>query len=95
MLVANGYKLFFYTRYNEEKHRNDIEIDFLISNNSKLKYKVYPIEVKSSDRYTTTSLERFEDRFHQRIGGSYVIHPKNLKAEGGRLFIPAYMTFCL
>lgn len=95
MLVANGYKLFFYTRYNEEKHRNDIEIDFLISNNSKLKYKVYPIEVKSSDRYTTTSLERFEDRFRQRIGGSYVIHPKNLKAEGGRLFIPAYMTFCL
>lgn len=95
MLVANGYKLFFYTRYNEEKHRNDIEIDFLISNNSKLKYKVYPIEVKSSDRYTTTSLERFEDRFQQRIGGSYVIHPKNLKAEGGRLFIPAYMTFCL
>ena len=95
MLVANGYKLFFYTMYNEEKHRNDIEIDFLISNNSKLKYKVYPIEVKSSDRYTTTSLERFEDRFHQRIGGSYVIHPKNLKAEGGRLFIPAYMTFCL
>ena len=95
MLVANGYKLFFYTRYNEEKHRNDIEIDFLISNNSKLKYKVYPIEVKSSDRYTTTSLGRFEDRFRQRIGGSYVIHPKNLKAEGGRLFIPAYMTFCL
>ena len=95
MLVAKGYKLFFYTRYNEEKHRNDIEIDFLISNNSKLKYKVYPIEVKSSYRYTTASLERFEDRFHQRIGGSYVIHPKNLKAEGGRLFIPAYMTFCL
>ena len=95
MLVANGYKLFFYTRYNEEKHRNDIEIDFLISNNSKLKYKVYPIEVKSSDRYTINSLQRFEDRFRQRMGGSYVIHPKNLKAEGDRLFIPAYMTFCL
>lgn len=95
MLVANGYKLFFYTRYNEEKHRNDIEIDFLISNNSKLKYKVYPIEVKSSDRYAINSLQRFEDRFRQRMGGSYVIHPKNLKAEGDRLFIPAYMTFCL
>ena len=95
MLVANGYKLFFYTKYNEEKHRNDIEIDFLISNNSKLKYKVYPIEVKSSDRYAINSLQRFEDRFRQRMGGSYVIHPKNLKAEGDRLFIPAYMTFCL
>lgn len=27
-LVANGHKLYFYTRYNKEKRRNDIEIDF-------------------------------------------------------------------
>lgn len=95
MLVANGHRLFFYTKYNEEKHRNDIEIDFLMSNNSKLKYKVYPIEVKSNDRYTIKSLQRFEERFRQRIGGCYVIHPKNLKVDGNTLFIPAYMTFCL
>ena len=49
-LAANGYKLFFYTRYNEEKHRNDIEIDFLISNGSKTKPKIFPIEVKSGKR---------------------------------------------
>lgn len=36
MLTANGHKLYFYTHYNDEKHRNDIEIDFLLSNNSKL-----------------------------------------------------------
>ena len=95
MLVANGHRLFFYTKYNEEKHRNDIEIDFLMSNNSKLKYKVYPIEVKSNDRYTIKSLQRFEERFRQRIGGCYVIHPKNLKVDGNTVFIPAYMTFCL
>ena len=47
MRVANGYKLYFYTHYSREKHRNDIEIDFIISNNSKVKYKMYPIEVKS------------------------------------------------
>lgn len=46
-LVANGYKLYFYTHYSEEKHRNDIEIDFIISNNSKMNYKTIPIEVKS------------------------------------------------
>ena len=55
MLVANGHKLYFYTHYNEEKHRNDMEIDFIISNNSKLKYKMYPIEVKSGKHYKTTS----------------------------------------
>ena len=58
-LVANGYPLYFYTHYNEEKHRNDMEIDFIISNNSKLKYKMYPIEVKSGKRYKTTSLNNF------------------------------------
>lgn len=95
MLVANGHKLFFYTKYNSNKHRNDIEIDFLISNNSKLKYKIYPIEVKSSSRYSLTSLTRFDDSYKERIGGKYIIHPKNLKQEGNTLFLPAYMTFCL
>lgn len=95
MLVAAGHKLFFYTRYNTEKHRNDIEIDFLISNASKLKYKIFPIEVKSKEKYSTTSLDRFCEIFHNRIGLSYVIHPKNLKVETDRVFIPAYMTFCL
>lgn len=55
MLVANGYKLYFYTNYNKEKHHNDIEIDFIISNNSKLKCKIYPIEVKLTNKYKTTS----------------------------------------
>lgn len=95
MLVAAGHKLYFYTRYNADLHRNDIEIDFILSNNSKLKYKIYPIEVKSSDRYTTVSLARFNQSFHARIGGSYVIHPRNLSVEGSVTYIPAYMAFCL
>ena len=95
MLVAGGHKLYFYTRYNEEKHRNDIEIDFIISNKSKLKYKIFPIEVKSKEKYSTVSLDRFKEKFGQRIGGCYVIHPKNLKVEGSTLFLPAYMAFCL
>lgn len=95
MLVAAGHRPFFYTHYNKEKHRNDLEIDFLISNKSKLNYKVYPIEVKSTDRYTTTSLTRFKEHFGSRIGGCYVIHPKNLAVKDGIVYLPAYMTFCL
>ena len=95
MLVASGHKLYFYVRYNETKHRNDMEIDFILSNNSKLKYKIFPIEVKSSDKYTTTSLNRFKESFRQRIGGCYVIHPKNLTIKDDTICIPAYMTFCL
>lgn len=95
MLTASGYKLYFYTNYNVEKHRNDIEIDFIISNNSKLKFKIFPIEVKSTKRYKTTSLTRFNEKFKDRIGNSYVIHPKNLIVKDGITCIPPYMTFCL
>lgn len=94
-LTSQGYPLFFYTRYNKEKHRNDIEIDFIISNKSKINPKIYPIEVKSSKRYTTKSLDRFTDLFKKRIGQNYVIHTKNLQVNGETLCIPAYMTFCL
>ena len=95
MLVANGHKLFFYTHYNAEKRRNDIEIDFLISNNSKTKYQIYPIEVKSGSRYTTASLLRFNEKYKDRIGGSYIIHPRNLLFKDDILCIPPYMTICL
>ena len=95
MLTANGHKLYFYTHYSEEKHRNDIEIDFLISNNSKLKYKVFPIEVKSTKNYTTKSLLRFKEKFNQRIVECYIIHPKNLTIKDDILCIPPYMAICL
>ena len=95
MLVANGHKLYFYTHYNSEKHRNDIEIDFLISNNSKLKYKMYPIEVKSGKQYTVTSLTRFREKYKKRIGECYIIHPKNLCVKEDIVCIPPYMTFLL
>ena len=95
-LVANGYKLFFYTHYSEEKHRNDIEIDFVISNNSKINYKIFPIEVKSGKKYQTKSLDKFIEKFKDRIGTAYVIHTRNLiKKENGIICIPSYMTFCL
>lgn len=93
MISAKGRKLYFYTRYSEEKHRNDIEIDFLLSNESKTNFRVLPIEVKSSKNYTTTSLGRFKEIFGEKIAMQYIIHPKNLVIEGDVIKIPPYM-FC-
>ncbi|MCI5831131.1 MAG: AAA family ATPase [Treponema sp.] len=95
MLTANGHRLFFYTHYDSQKKRNDMEIDFIISNNSKLKYKIFPIEVKSGERYSTKSLERFKEKYKERIGCCYIIHPKNLVLKDDILCIPPYMTICL
>lgn len=95
MLTANGYDLYFYTKYSEEKHRNDIEIDFIISNGSKINLKIYPLEVKSSKNYSTTSLTKFNAKFKGRIGGSYVVHTKNYYIKDGVIYLPSYMVFCL
>lgn len=95
MLVANGHRLYFYTHYNEEKHRNDMEIDFIISNNSKLKYKMFPIEVKSGKRYSTKSLNDFMQKYKERIGEGYIVHPRNLLLKDGIICIPPYMAMLL
>ncbi len=95
ILVANGHELYFYTRYNKEAKRNDIEIDFVISDGKKIDGKIYPIEVKSGKRYTTKSLNKFVQKFGARVDTAYVIHPKNLVIKDGIICIPSYMTICL
>lgn len=95
-LVANKHRLFFYTHYNEQKHRNDIEIDFLISNKSKTNFKLFPIEVKFGKKYSTISLERFIEKYRDRVDVAYIIHPKNLMFLNEKILcIPLYMVFCL
>lgn len=93
MITEKGKKLYFYTRYNENKHRNDIEIDFMLSNDSKTKFRIIPIEVKSAKNYSTVSLNEFCKVYHQRISESYVVHPKNLSVVDGIIKIPPYMFF--
>ena len=91
IITAKGKKLYFYTRYNEEKHRNDIEIDFLLSNDSKTNYRVNPVEVKSSKNYSVVSIGKFTNIFKRKVDNPMIVHPKNLVEADGVLRIPAYM----
>ena len=91
IIAAKGKKLYFYTRYSEEKHRNDIEIDFLLSNDSKTNYRLNPIEVKSSKNYSAVSIGKFTDIFKRKVDNPMIVHPKNLVEVEGILRIPAYM----
>ncbi|MBQ6676764.1 MAG: ATP-binding protein [Clostridia bacterium] len=93
IIASKGKKLYFYTRYSEEKHRNDVEIDFLLSNESKTKFRIIPIEVKSSRNYSTTSLDKFGEIYRGRISESIVIHPKNYTRDERSVKIPPYMAF--
>ena len=93
-LVAHGRKLYFYTHYSEEKHRNDIEIDFLVSDGALQKHKVRPIEVKSSKNYTKASYDSFKERFGKKVGEGLIVHPKQLQRDSNGYRIPSYMMFC-
>lgn len=92
MFVALGRKLYFYTHYDEEKKRNDIEVDFMLSNEVKTNLKISPIEVKSSKNYTNVSYDKFKQRFGKRIGKSYIIHPKQFSKTEDSFKIPPYMV---
>ena len=75
-----------------------MEIDFLIVKpypDAAMKPRVCPVEVKSPKQYGTTSLDRFKDKFGKRVGNQYVLHPKQLKVDGDRAYLPLYMGFCL
>lgn len=91
-LACKNINLYFYSHYNSENKRNDMEIDFLVLDDNS---KVIPIEVKSSKNYTTTSYNLFKNKFKKRIGDSYIIHPKAFNKDENGYKIPAYMAFCL
>ena len=96
-LRANGHRLFFFTQYDPERKRS-YEIDFLISQpypSASMHSRISPIEVKSGASYGTRSLDRFRPKFGKRVGLEYVLHPRQLRVDGDRLYLPLYMAFCL
>ena len=95
MLVAKGRQLFFYSHYDPESKHNDMKVDFLLSSDSKINFRIYPVEVKSGGKYSTLSLDRFRERFSRRIDKSIIIHPKNYSDCGSVVKYPPYMVFCL
>ena len=104
-LRANGHRLFFYSQTGKQAVAGErteaekrMEVDFLIVEpyaDAAGKPRVSPIEVKSTRRYATTSLDRFKEKFGKRVGTRYVLHPGQLRAEGDRLELPLYMGMCL
>ena len=97
-LRANGHKLFFYSQSGKKDGEERMEIDFLVVRpyaNAKGKPRVSPIEVKSPRQYGTASLDRFKEKFGKKIGTQYVLHPKQMKIEQDRIYLPLYIAFCL
>ena len=92
MLRTAGHKLFFYSNASMTDKDSRMEIDFLIAK-SKIttRHNISPIEVKSSVRYTLTSLRKCIAKYGSCLSTAYVIHPADLKEEDNIVFLPLYM----
>ena len=93
MLTASGHKLYFYSNSSRENADERMEIDFLTAK-SKLtsRHNITPIEVKSSQRYTLSSLNKCIKKFGIYLDTPIVLHSADLKQEKGIDFLPLYMA---
>ena len=91
MLRYNGHKLYFYSRNDNEHRENHMEVDFLISENK----KIAPIEVKSANYRSHSSLDKFRRKFSNNIGNSYILYSKDVLQKDGIIYLPFYMAMFL
>lgn len=87
MLTVKGNNLFYYT-FGSETSNHLYEIDFLLSSGN----KICPMEVKSGNYRSHTSLNLFCDKYSKRIKEKYVVHTKDYKWENGISYLPVYMV---
>ncbi len=91
MLRCGGHRLYFYSR-NDNLHReNHMEIDFLITD----KKKISPIEVKSANHRSHSSLDKFRKKFSKKVGTPYILYPKDVAQKDGICYLPLYMAMFL
>lgn len=93
MLRASGHKLFFFSSQSRTDKDSRMEIDFLIAKAKVTsRHNISPIEVKSTQRYTTNSLNKCIRKYGQYLDIPYVIHTADFKIENGITYLPLYMT---
>lgn len=98
-LRASGHALFYHT-WEEPGERagsrpRPREVDFLVTRpfaDAAGKPRVSPVEVKSSKRYTTISLDGFKEKYGVRVGEQVVLHTRQLKVQGDKVYLPLYMS---
>lgn len=91
MLRTNGHKLYFYSRCDNENRENHMEIDFLITEGK----KIAPIEVKSNNYTSHSSLDKFRAKFSSKIGNAYILYSKDVMMKDGIIHLPFYMAMFL
>ena len=85
ILKATGNDLFYHTFMNPTS-RHNYEIDFLIAR----KNKVCPLEIKSSGYKKHTSLDRFCEKYSNRIMYKYLVYTKDYAKDREVICLPVF-----
>lgn len=88
MLRIRRERLYFYSRSDSVNRANHMEIDFLITEGK----KVVPVEVKSGDYRSHSSLDKFRKHFSSVTGSAYILYTKDVMEKDGILHLPLYMA---
>ena len=91
MLRSRGHKLYFYSRTDKINRENHMEIDFIITEGK----KISPIEVKSNNYNSHSSLDKFKNKFQSKIANSYILYSKDVMIKDNIIHLPFYMAMFL
>jgi len=70
-----------------------MEIDFMIGKaNVTSRHNIVPIEVKSSNRFTTSSLDKCRKRFAEQVTDPIVLYTGDVERKDSVSYLPIYMT---
>ena len=93
MFVASGHKLYFYSNNSRNDANDRMEIDFLIEKPTLTNaHNISPIEVKSSNGYTISSLKKFIKKFDRQLATPIVVHYQDYLEKDGITYLPIYMV---
>lgn len=93
LLRSSGHPLYFYSCTAREKPDDRMEIDFLIRKSQVTsRHNICPIEVKSSSRYSLSSIEKFGRKYSTYLGKSIVLHTGDVEEKDGITYLPLYMA---
>lgn len=87
MITSTGRELYYHT-WEKKGSTHYYEIDFLISNGS----KVSAIEVKSAGAGKHESLLEFRKKYSKNIKNSYIVSQKDIDKKEKLKFMPVYLT---
>lgn len=93
LLRAAGQKLFFHHCSGNGNAGNRMEIDFLLSKSKvSARHNVLPVEVKSANDYTTSSLDKFRKKFAASVATPVILHPGDAVFGQDVVRLPLYMA---